>query len=436
MTLLVAAGVIVAGGGGGAWLVHSRPHGAVASASVPVPGDWNEVPEGAHKRIADAIEACRRDPGNADVFATLGRIYQGNVQPALAIASYERAIELGAGDAQTPYLLALLYLDWGRTGKAVGMLRLAERRDPSYAPLHFHLGRSLLDSSDPAAAVDAFRRAIELERADANYQVGLGRALRQAGRLEEAATALRAALVLDPQHAGAHQLLGLTLRALGDDAGANDHLSQVRRYSVEVVRDPWLGGAQRNAASVETHLEWARSYISAGRLESAVKLLSGLAAAHPDRAEVFRRLGEAQVRSGEADGAADAYARAVAIEPYDLDTRTALADILLQQGDLAGAQEAVSFVLATEPDDPNALTVAAAILVRRGRAGEAAARLQSVLDRRGDLAGAHFWMGEAMMALDRPEDARRSYERVVQLQPDSAAARQRLQSLAGRGGDR
>ncbi len=435
MLALVAAGLIVAGGGG-AWLAVTRPHAVVASVPVPVPSDWTNVPEGAHKPIADAVEACRRDPGNAESFALLGRIYQGNVEPALAIESYERAIELGASDAQTPYLLALLYLDWGRTGKAAEMLRLAERRDPSYAPLYFHLGRCLLDASDPAAAVDAFRRAVELEPADANYQVGFGRALRQAGRLAEAAAALNAALAIDPQHAGAHQLLGLTLRAMGDETGAGEHLSQVRRYSVEVVRDRWLWEAQKHAASVETHLEWARSYISAGRLESAVKLLSSLAARHPDRAEVFRRLGEAHIRSGEGDLAAGAYARAVAIEPYDLDTRTALADILLQQGDLAGAQEAVSYVLEAEPGDPNALTVEAAIMVRRGHADEAAGRLQSVLDRRGDLAGAHFWLGEAMMAMDRPEDAARCYERVVQLQPDSSAARLRLQNLAGRGGDR
>ena len=120
--------------------------------------------------------------------------------------------------------------------------------------------------------------------------------------------------------------------------GIGAHLAQVRPYATEVVRDSWLAETHRLGASVETRLEWARSLIAGGRLDSAVKLLQQLARTHPDRAEVFRRLGEADARAGRSEEAVSAYVRAAELDPFDVDTHLALAEMLLQRHDIDSAE--------------------------------------------------------------------------------------------------
>ena len=396
---------------------------------VPVPDDWALLPPGARVAAREAAAACRENPRDPAPLTRLGMVYHGNAEPALAIAAYEQALARGADDARTPYLLGLLYEDWGRTEEALHKLRLALQHEPDYAPAHFHLGRNLVQYGETPAAIDAFRRAVDLQPKDPSFHVGLGRALRQAGRREEAVAALGAALALDPDHPGAHQLLGLTLRGLGRETEARAHLARLRRYSTEVVRDPWLAEALQHAATGEARLDWARSYIDAGRLQDAIDLLGALAETHPDRAEVFRRLGEAQTRARRAEEAARSYGRALEIEPHDASTHTALAENLLLRDDLDGAERSIGRALAADSGDVNARVVEAAIMVRRGRAAEAVEQLQGLVDRRGDLVGGHFWLGEALFELERYEDAATAFERVLQLRPGLVSARQRLEAV-------
>jgi tetratricopeptide (TPR) repeat protein len=343
---------------------------------------------------------------------------------------------LGAGDPQTPYLLALLYEDWGRTREALEALRLALAREDGYGPAWYHLGRNLLDAGETQAAIEAFSRAVAIDPRDAAFHTGMGRALRQAGTLDDAIASLRQALAIDPQQPAANQLLGLALRAQGDDAGAAEHLARLRRYSTEVARDPWLSEAQSHAASVEARLDRARTLIDAGRLESALRLLEELAARYSDRAEVFRRLGEAHARSGHLEAAGAAYAAALEIEPGDAGTRNALAENLMLRGDLAGAEAQASLALASDPASIDVLVTQAAIMLKRGRAQEAADRLLELVARRGDHAAANFWLAEALMALERYREAAAAYERVLAVRPGFAPAQRGIEQAYRKLGQR
>ncbi|MEE8459392.1 MAG: tetratricopeptide repeat protein [Phycisphaerales bacterium] len=426
--LLIPAAVafVVLGSLTTAWLLGHRP----PDFTVPVPADWSFLPEGARAAATEAAEACRATPDDPAAFALLGRIYHGNAEPALAIAAYERALILGATDARTPYLLALLYEDWGRVDDAVTMLGLSLQEDDTYGPAWFHLARTQLDTGDVPTAIAAARRAVKFDPSNAAHHACLGRALRRAGRLDEAITVLRQAIALDPDHPGAHQLLGLALRARGDDAAADVQLDMISRYSTEVVRDPWLQEALRHGASVDAQLAWARSYLDVGQLANALKLLRQLAVSHPDHAEVFRRLGETCARGGRNDLAVTAYTRAVTLEPVDVSTRRALAESLLLTGDLPGADREVTVVLAADPHDVDAAVIQAAIVLRRGAVDDAIERLDRLMARRVNHVAGHYWLGEALMTRHRYEEAVDVYERLVELRPNLASARQNLQTAS------
>ena len=426
LLILSTVALVVLGGLTTAWLLGHRTRGL----AVPVPADWSFLPEGARAAATEAAEACRATPDDPAAFALLGRIYHGNAEPALAIAAYERALILGATDARTPYLLALLYEDWGRVDDAVTMLGLSLQEDDTYGPAWFHLARTQLDTGDVPTAIAAARRAVKFDPSNAAHHACLGRALRRAGRLDEAITVLRQAIALDPDHPGAHQLLGLALRARGDDAEADVQLDMISRYRTEVVRDPWLQEALRHAASVDAQLAWARSYLDVGQLDNALKLLRQLASSHPDHAEVFRRLGETCARGGRNDLATTAYTRAVTLEPVDVSTRRALAESLLLTGDLPGADREVTVVLAADPHDVDAAVIQAAIVLRRGAVDDAIERLDRLMARRVNHVAGHYWLGEALMTRHRYEEAVDVYERLVELRPNLASARQKLQNAS------
>ena len=148
---------------------------------------------------------------------------------------------------------------------------------------------------------------------------------------------------------------------------------------------------------------------------------------HPDRAEVFRRLGEVCARGRRNNLAARAYARAVELEPFDMSTWRALAESLLLTGDLPGADRAVTEALRDDPDDVDALVIQAAILLRRGAADDAIERLDALTARRGDHAAGHYWLGEALMTQQRFQEAVVVYERLLELYPNLDSARQKLQ---------
>ncbi len=430
VTAIVIALLLVTALAAMLWSVADRQGVAepAARALVPAPGDWALLPAEAVPVIRDAVERCRSAP-DASALTDLGRLYHGNGQPALAAAAYERALDLGASDPTTPYLLALIQGQWGQTDAALASLSLSIERDPSYAPAWYHVGMNRLESSDVSGAVDALQRAVLLDEREPMYQVGLARALRRAGEPALAAEALAVALELDPDHPAAHQLMGLTLRQLGQEERARVHLARLRTYAADIIRDPWLLDVQKRAVTVDAQLDFARSFIAAGRLDSALRLLTALAERFPNRAEVFRRLGETHARAGRLPEAGAAYARALDLEPHDASTRSAYAENLLLQGDPARAGAEAARALRDDPDDVNAAVIEAAALLRGGQPQPAAERLRAITAARGDHLGAWYWLGEALLALSAREQAIRAYERAVELQPGWPAAQRRLDAL-------
>ncbi len=278
-------------------------------------------------------------------------------------------------------------------------------------------------------AVEAFREAVRLAPDEASFHAGLARSLRHAGALAEAEASLRRALELDPGSGEAHQLIGLTLRALGETETAVPHLERVDRRSASVVRDPWLLEVQQYAATPEILFSRARAYVKQGRLASAIELLDRATLDHPDRVVGFRLLGDARLRAGQVAEAHAAYARAAVLDPGDPEPHAALAIVLLQQGDPDGAVREAGLALDADPHHPMARVVRASVELRRGHAAAAVATLRPVLERRDDLAPAHVVHGEALAALGHLDAAEAALARAVELEPRAEFPRRRLESL-------
>ena len=127
------------------------------------------------------------------------------------------------GDAQALYLAGTICAQRQQPRQSVELFRRAAASAPDEPRIHIALGRSLRESNDDAAALDALRRATELAPSFANAWFEYGKLLKRDNRIDEARDALEKAIDLDPSLIAARGSLGDVYRAIGDVERASEN---------------------------------------------------------------------------------------------------------------------------------------------------------------------------------------------------------------------
>ncbi|MDE0334412.1 MAG: tetratricopeptide repeat protein [Defluviicoccus sp.] len=141
---------------------------------------------------------------------------------------------------------AALHRD-GRLTDAIAAYRSSLADDPANAGIWHNMGVALAETDDPAAALDAFDRALALRPDYLHAHANRGGALQSLGRHADAAAAYGEALKLDPALYEIRLRHGLMLLASGDRVGALRSFRATRA----IRRDP--------AAMGTDHPSFARS---------------------------------------------------------------------------------------------------------------------------------------------------------------------------------
>lgn len=101
-----------------------------------------------------------------------------------------------------------------------------------------------LEEDDPAAAIEAYRRALHLRPDHAETLINLGRLHAESGAVDRAAECFARAIELDPRDATAVYNLGVVAQDMGKDEEA------VRLYERALALDPGLAEAHYNLATI------------------------------------------------------------------------------------------------------------------------------------------------------------------------------------------
>ena len=419
----------------------------------------------------DAIDAWRRvlavDPGHGaaviEIAARASAERRAGELPSLLQARLDAAgtrpeaiaiaLRLGATaleDARDPATAARVYAD-------------AATRAPGYAPAREGLDRVAHGSDDPAAHL----AALERERADAEapeqrfaIDLILGERLEQGGHPDKAAERYRHALESRPAHPLARQALERALQAakqhsaladlaLGDLKDAPDPQAKVAAYERLAFFDGELRG-DANAALLgwESILEvdhahhvamryLEKHYLGEQRWPELIALYEqmGLGATDPafavavhlDRARLRRHLaGSAEVSEAELASAIDNDYRLALFK--DRKSRSALRHVYARARsghDLLQEADAATALADATPDDARTAAVmftrAAEALIELDRADDARARYEAAVERLPTHAPA--LIGLTDFALAKGEWARASHaaERAGQALRDNAA---------------
>ena len=154
---------------------------------------------GAIQNFKHAIEL---DPGMARAYDNLGLCYYYQNQNQLALANFQRAIDLDrtAGHPSPwPYLnIATAQQFLNQTSKAEANLREALRLDPDFSKAHFQLGTILEDEGRMEEALKEFRQAAQFDPSYPEPHMAMARVLHKLGQESAAREEVQAYLRLHP----------------------------------------------------------------------------------------------------------------------------------------------------------------------------------------------------------------------------------------------
>lgn len=290
----------------------------------------------------------------------------------------------------------------------------------------------LLAEGDFEAAADSYEQAQQTDDEDVlslSY-LGLGQSYAGQRLPDEAAPYFEQVADLNPGDETAQVLLADAREKAGDKDGARDALQD----AVDLA-----------PGNTELRLRLAELATAAGDEEAAVEEYRTLVEEFPEVPDYRARLGGALLLAGDDAAANEQFEAATDLGPLSEDVQADLGDALQAAGRLKGA--AARYERAVELDPKNQIytlklgTTYSALSTAEGRDEEFFGKAEETLERTARLEpvpGSPDRKGAALLSLadlyyrwDREEEAVATYERLLELDPNSGVARSRLEELQG-----
>lgn len=335
--------------------------------SMPLSSRHVAVRGGAILLVALPVVALASRPATASETAPYGPSQVSETAPSGPSQAPTGAPDPeAAGELETRLREGLQSLVDGELDAALAAFEAAVELAPDDPRGHLHLGRSLLEAEQAAAAVERLERAAELG-ADADVvQFLLTRAWLSLDDVARADASLAAVEATAADHPLVSLHRGLVEYRRGHVGAALEHLDRAARAEPD-----W----------VEPRVEAARIALENGDPEAAADLLRDAVSRGPGIADLHALLGDA-LSAIDPDAATGSYRRAVELAPGRADLLFALARHLEEGERYAEARAVYSELLDLHPDLAQARFRRARILIRDGDRETALAEVERAF---GDL---------------------------------------------------
>jgi tetratricopeptide (TPR) repeat protein len=180
------------------------------------------------KAIEQLQKVVEKEPGDADSWVTLGRLYVVSNNSPEAEKAFNKAVtaEPDNGDALTG--LAQLYSSLGDNQRAVEKLKQAAEKSPNPETL-IALGQTYEQLHDYKGAAEAFRKALEMNPDNVRLQRKVAEVLMQADQFDEALAAFQKLSTDEPRDVQLKLRIAELYRAKRDFGKAREALDQVKK---------------------------------------------------------------------------------------------------------------------------------------------------------------------------------------------------------------
>ena len=409
-----------------AWAVVCACSGSDADS---VGGPVAVVIDSGDKDIAGHLDALlgsvRTLPSSGTMRGRLGMAYDINGFREAAIATYGQASSLDPGDFRWPYFHAHLVAEDGEYERALELLDQALATDAGYAPAWLSRGAWLLKSNRPLEAIDAYRRANDLQ-ASAHAAFGRARSLMAVGEFPDALEILEP-LATGFDHPHVHRTHGEALRAVGrlDEARA----AMARGREAQPLVWPDQRRDQRNA-HMRGHASYmlAKQLSASGRVDEALAILRRLRGHHPEdhcardrdfflACNLMNSVSIAHDRAGQPEESLATVERGLVLNPAFAPFHLTIANLLRDGRDLETALNHVERAIELSPSSGYAHEQRGRLLFGLKRYEDARAAFESALRFEPGKRTTLFYLGLAQVELSGYDDAAESFRRVTEIEP-------------------
>ena len=261
--------------------LRSAPEGARPFLQRNLALAWYK--SGRMERAAPLLESLSvAQPGNAETAMLAADCLLQLGEPARALALLEPLAGGAASNRVLAYVLGMAYLKAGKTTEAQRLLDPL-LKDETSAEGRYALGMAMFTSGDYPAAVQAFRRAAELDPALPHIQSYYGQALLFTGDPDAALAAFSKQLAADRNDYEANYESGLILAKRARNAEAEELLKRA------VLLRPQAAGAHfALAGELMANSKWPEAR---AELETTLKSWPEFGAAHEKLAAVYLQAG-------------------------------------------------------------------------------------------------------------------------------------------------
>jgi tetratricopeptide (TPR) repeat protein len=205
-------------------------------------------------------EIVKLEPNSVDDHLLLGRLYRLNNDLQKAEAELKTAIKIDPGSEEAVTTLAMLYTDEGDTGRALEVLKGVPDASRS-AKLYSALGAAYEQRKDYKSAIEAYRKAVVLDRDNLDAIRGLAQNLMNDGQLDAALEQYKVIVDSNPEDAQSYVRISEIYRRQAKYDLALENLKKAD----SLVPD-----------SAEVAYNMAAIYQAQGRYDDAIKLLQDL----------------------------------------------------------------------------------------------------------------------------------------------------------------
>ncbi|OFV99179.1 MAG: hypothetical protein A3F68_00545 [Acidobacteria bacterium RIFCSPLOWO2_12_FULL_54_10] len=344
-----------------------------------------------------------------ELLRTAAAALQKEDYPAAA-KTLESYLALKPEDTRAEFNLALAYSFLQRKQEAIERYRNVLSREKELPQARLNLGLLLLETGQPAEAVELLQAIVQQQPANHNALYRLAQALALANRNNDAQTAYEQFLSLQPSHVQAHMEVAKLM-------SASDPAAAAAQYRRVLELDPAIAEARLLLAEI---LE-AQSGQQPDGLQEASDLYRQYLDERPERTDVRITLAKLYARQKKYLEAIEQYEQAKAAGETGIDLAKDLLHAYLQVPEAkVKAQSLAEELLAQDGSDAELWLAAGRLRMEKQEYREAAQRFLRATQLKPDWPQGYTNLASALFLLKNYEGAITALARISEWQQDTA----------------